>query len=255
MLCTTWILSITECFRSPKLERMANSYWFLVGLVVFFSVTLTIIHRLEKRMVWPYGELQAEPYFGDPTGYGARSVAEAVRAGFSFLGWARDAKGPNYRVNYAMLVSAERDTFAVIGVGTILKMPLQATWLHTPTMDGRSFYSTDNQTGVQIDPSRNWTNQLVPANSFLNLLQKHREWIQSVGVLARTFTQGRELAEFRALRTEHFRSMERAGLIRFTDASATHFHYTLAGAARTALTGYFLGMARRLSYGRFPRSA
>jgi hypothetical protein len=232
-----------------------NPLWFLLGMMIFFSISLTVIHRLEKRMVWPYGELEAAPYFGDPTGYGSRYIADAVRSGFTFLGWVRDVKGPTYRVNYAMLVSPERDTFAIIGVGTILKLTLQATWLHTPAMDGRSFYSADNQTAVQIDVSRNWTSQLVRATSFTELVQKHREWIQSLNVLPRGFTSGRELAEFRSLRVDHFRSMERAGLIRFTDISGTHFHFTMAGAAQTALSGYFLGMARRLSYGKFPRSA
>lgn len=234
---------------------MPNTLWFLLGMMVFFSVALTIIHRLEKRMVWPYGELETAPYFGDPSGYGARWVAEAVRSGFVFLGWARDVKGPMYQVSYAMLVSAERDTFAVIGVGNIVRIPLQATWLHTPAMNGRSFYTTDNQAGVQIDLSGNWTNQLATESSFGGLLQKHREWVKSMGVLPRVFTRDREYAEFRALRVGHFRAMERAGLIHFTDVSATHFYYTLSGAARTATWSYFLGMARRLSLGRFPRNA
>jgi hypothetical protein len=230
-------------------------YWLFLGMVAFWAVTLTIIFRLEKRMVSPYGELEAEPYFGDPTGYGARWVADAVRAGFVFLGWSRDVKGPTYRLSYAMLVSANRDTFAVIGVGNILKMPMEATWLHTPAMDGRSFNSTDKQSGVQIDFSGNWKNQLAPEPSFGQLLQKHREWIQSIGVLPRSFTRDREFAEFRALRAEHYRAMERAGLIRFTDVSATHFYYTLSGAAKTATWSYLLGMARQLSHGRVPRSA
>src|SRR5271157_1040026 len=229
---------------------MTNFAWFSLAMVVFWSVFLTVIFRLEKRMVNPYGELEAAPYFGDPTGYGARWVAEAVQAGFVMLGWARDVRGGMYRQSYALLVSAERDIFAVIGVGTLVKIPVQVTWLHTPAMDGRSFFSTDNQTGVQIDLSRNWTNQLAFERSFATLLLKHRDWLQSLAVLPRPFTPGREFAEFRALRVEHFRSMERAGLIRFTDASASHFYYTLSGAAKTAVWGYFLGMARKLSFGK-----
>jgi hypothetical protein len=94
-------------------------------------------------------QLQAQPYFADPTGYGNRWVADAVQAGFLLLGWARDLKGETHRANYAMLASPDRATFAVIGVGTIARFPFQATWLHTPTADGRSFYTTDKQSGVQ----------------------------------------------------------------------------------------------------------
>jgi len=53
----------------------------------------------------------------------------------------------------------------------------------------------------------------------------------------------------------HFRSMERAGLIRFTDASATQFYYTLPGAAKTATWSYLVGVIRGLSHGSLLRSA
>jgi hypothetical protein len=122
-------------------------------------------------------------------------------------------------------------------------------------MDGRSFNTTDKQAGVQIDLSRNWTNQLALMPSFGQLLQKHQEWLQSLTVLPRGFTPNREFTEFKTLRDEHYRSMERAGLIRFTDASATHFYYTLPGAAKTATWSYLVGVIRGLSQGAFPRSA
>jgi hypothetical protein len=143
----------------------------------------------------------------------------------------------------------------VISVGTILNLPMCGTWLHTPAMDGRSFNTTDKQAGVQIDLSRNWTNQLAVVPSFHQLLQKHNEWLQTCNVLPRSFTPGREFAEFRALRTEHFRSMERAGLIRFTDASATQFYYTFPGAAKTATWSYLVVVIRGLSHGSLLRSA
>ena len=229
--------------------------WYALGVVTFFSITLSIVFRLEKRMVWPYGELEATPYFGDPTGYGDRWVKDAVQAGFLMLGWARDIKGPTYRASYAMLVSPERDTFAVVGVGTVLNIRVQSTSLYNPTADGRTFCTTDNQTSVQIDLSGNWPSQLCPEPNFDKLLQKHREWVRDCGVLPRPFTRGREYVEFRCLREEHFRSMERVGLIRFTDPSAARFQFTLPGAAKTATWGYFVGMARKLSLGRFPRTA
>jgi len=229
-------------------------YMFL-GMVTFWSVFLTIIFRLEKRMAWPYSELQPVPTFPDPTGYGAARVADAVKNGFTLLGWARDLKGPKYRVSYAMLLAPDRNVFAIVGIGSILQIPLAATWLYTATSDGRCYCSTDHQSGVQIDLSHHWTNQLVPGATFPALLQEHRDWLTANEVVARQLTSGRELAEFRTLRQEHYRAMERAGLIGFTDASTEYFRYTLSGAARTATWSYFLGMARQLSRGRFPRNA
>jgi hypothetical protein len=226
-----------------------------LGMVAFWVVFLTIVFRLEKRTVSPYDGLETAPSFADPTGYAARWVADAVQAGFVHLGWARDARGSVYQCSYALLVSADRTTFMVISEGTIMKIPMQGTWLHTPAMDGRSFNTTDKQAGVQIDLSRNWTNQLALKPTFGQLLRKHSEWLQSLNVLPRPFTPNQEFEEFKALRTQHFRSMERAGLIRFTDASATQFYYTLPGAAKTATWSYLVGVIRGLSQGSFPRSA
>ncbi|HKV63197.1 MAG TPA: hypothetical protein VJO16_14880 [Candidatus Acidoferrum sp.] len=232
-------------------------FWlkFLLGMMAFWAIFLTIVFRLEKRTVSPYGELELTPSFADTTGYAARWVADAVQAGFVLLGWARDVRGSVYQCSYALLVSGDRTTFMVISVGTILKIPMQGTWLHTPAMDGRSYNTTDKQAGVQIDLSGNWTNQLAPVPRFSQLLQKHREWLQSLNVLPRGFTPNREFVEFKELRDQHYRSMERAGLLRFTDASATQFYYTLPGAAKTATWSYLVGLARGLSQGSFPRSA
>jgi hypothetical protein len=228
---------------------------FFFGMVAFWVVFLTVLFRLEKRTVSPYGELESTPSSGDPTGYAARWVADAVQAGFVLLGWARDTRGSTYKCSYALLVSGDRTTFMVISVGTILNIPMQGTWLHTPAMDGRSYNTTDKQAGVQIDLSRNWTNQLALVPSFGQLLQKHREWLQGLNVLSRGFTPNREFAEFKELRDQHYRSMERAGLIRFADGSATQFYYTLPGAAKTATWSYLVGVIRGLSQGSFPRSA
>jgi hypothetical protein len=235
-------------------KRMRLIYVFL-ALASFWSIFLTLVFRLEKRTSWPYSDPEPVPPFPDPLGYATRWADQAMRLGFKMLGWSRDLKGERYRVNYAMLVSPEADVFAVVGSGTVMKMPVTATWLYTPTADGRTFYTTDKQSGVQIDLSGNWVNQLAASGDFGRLLQRHREWLKSAGVMPRGFTAGRELEELKAVREQHFRSMERAGLIRFTDGTARDFFYTTSGAARTAIWGYFVGMARQLSQGRFPRTA
>ncbi len=231
-----------------------NLYMF-AGMVVFFLTFITLAYRFEKRMTWPYSDLQSQPQFEDPSGYGLRRVAEATQAGFTLLGWSHDLKGGIYRVNYALLISLDRTILAVVGAGKMGKLPLQATWLHSPTADGRSFYSTDRQSGVQIDLSGNWTSQLVPSPTFFRVWQRHKEWFQEQGVIAKPFTPGRELAEFRELRVLHFSFMERAGLIDYVDPLRTQFRFTTVGATKTAVWSYFLGLSRGVTEGRFPRSA
>jgi hypothetical protein len=225
------------------------------GMVVFFLTFITLAFRLEKRLTWPYSDLQAQPHFGDAGGYAGRWVADATQAEFTLLGWSRDLKGELYRVDYALLISPDRTILAVVGAGSLGKLPIQGTWLHTPTADGRSFYSTDKQSGVQIDLSRNWTSQLVPSANFNRLWQRHKAWIQENGVMVRPFTQRRELAEFRELRERHFRFMEQAGLIDYVDPMRTQFRFTTLGAIRTAVWSYLLGLSRGITEGRFPRNA
>jgi hypothetical protein len=231
-------------------------YW-LLGMVVFFLVTLTIIFRVEKRPVWPFSEVQAnpEPQLNDTTGYARRWVADATGAGFSLLGWAPHVNGGLLQVMYALLVSPDRSTLAIIGAGTAGKMPIQCTWLHTPTADGRSFYTTDKQSGVTIDLSRHWTNQLAMETSFPRLWQRHQSWLQEMRAVPRNFPKGGELKQLRLAREEHFRSMADSGLVQYTDGSATKFQFTLLGACKTATWSYLLGLIRAMTKGSFPRNA
>jgi hypothetical protein len=239
--------------RSVKHYRM--SIYLLIGIPVFLILFLTMVARLEKRMVWPYGSPEAQPQCADTSGYGGRWVGDALKNGFSFLGWSPDLKGPRYQVSYALLASAERDCFVIIGIGRILSMALRGTWIYTRTTDGKVFYTTDNQSCVEIDVSRRWRSQLFRASTFPKLLQRHRDLLQDCGVTAQPFTAGREAEEFRSVREERYQAMSRQGLIAFTDVSATHWRYTFRGALKLAALNYWIGLLRAVTHGRIPRSA
>jgi hypothetical protein len=45
---------------------MALMAWLWLGLVGFFAVFLTVVFRDEKRMVWPYAELENAPFLEIP---------------------------------------------------------------------------------------------------------------------------------------------------------------------------------------------
>jgi hypothetical protein len=80
----------------------------LPPLVLFLIIFLTVVARLEKRMVWAYGNPEAHRPYPDPSGYGGRWVGDALNeGGFSFLGWASDLKGPRYQVSYALFCCAD----------------------------------------------------------------------------------------------------------------------------------------------------
>ncbi|MCC6698709.1 MAG: hypothetical protein IT365_24000 [Candidatus Hydrogenedentes bacterium] len=229
--------------------------YFLLGLPVLLVGMIAVVGRLEKRMVWPYGPPQEHPPFPDASGYAIRWANEALKAGFTFLGWAPDLKGPRYQISYAFLTSPERDCFVIIGVGTIMAMPLRGTWIYTCTADGRAFYTTDNQSCIEIDVSRRWQSQLARASTFSELLQHHRSLLLDSRVSVQRFTPGREIEEFKRVREEHYRWMSRQGLIAFTDNAAARWRYTWWGSLKVAALNYSIGMLRAVTFGRIPRRA
>lgn len=229
--------------------------YIVVGIIAFLFALQVVTARLEKRMVWPYGNPEPQPQFPDSSGYSTQWIDDALKVGFCFLGWSPDLKGPRYRVCYALLVSPERDCLAIIGAGTILSMPLRGTWIYTRSTEGRVLCTTDNQACVEIDVARQWRNQLARTGMFTELLQRHHDLLRTSAVTPQPFTPGREAQEFRTLREERYQSMSRKGLIAFADGSATHWRYTLLGALKFAALNYSVGLLRAITSGRFPRSA
>lgn len=229
--------------------------YIVIGIFAFWLVLLAMIARFEKRLSWPYGEPEAQAQFPDSTGYADRWVDGALNAGFTFLGWCPHLKGGGYRVSFALLVSPERDCFVVISVGTILGIALRGTCIYTRSVEGRVFYTTDNQSCIEIDVTRRWRSQLAPTSTFVRLLQRHRNLLRDSRITPHPFTAGREAQEFKCMRTEHFDSMSRKGLIAFTDHSGTYWRYTYWGALKLTALNYSIGLLRGMTQGRIPRSA
>src|SRR3954467_1788922 len=163
-------------------------YIYIFGFLALLIVFQVGVALWEKRMTWPYSALEENPQFLDPTNYAPLQIAEAVNIGFQFLGWAKDRKGPLYRLCYAFLVSPERDSIVIIGVGTVMSMRLSGIWIHTPDINGRnSYYSTNDDKAVEIDISGQWKNHLAKLRQFPDLWNAHREWIRRKRVQARGF--------------------------------------------------------------------
>ena len=238
---------------------MHTLFIFFAAFIFYFFcivVLIAIVARLEKRMVWAYGELQPQPHFADTTGYGAAWVNEAIQNGFTFLGWAPDLKGEKYKVTYALLISPQKDCLAVIGIGYIFGIPLRGTWLHTLSSDGQhSWYSTDNQACVEIDISGWRKSQLALSKSFTDLWKKHQEWTAKKGVKQNGFKPFENLEVFRQFRENHFREMATRKLICYCNPEQTHWRYAWFGAIKLSFLNQAIGWLRAFSFGRFPKSA
>lgn len=225
----------------------------IITLIVMpgvFIVLIAVTGRLEKRLVWQYGDLGTQPPYPDVAGYGERWTNQALQCGFFLLGWAPDPRMPNYRQNYALLVSPERDCFVVVCSGKIFTLKSQSVTIHTPTQDHKVYFTTANQNGAQIDLLGHWMGQLTAVNTFQALLRNHRDLLRDKGALVQLFSEGREVEDFKKLRVERYETMARRGLILFTDGMETCWHYTLWGALRHAFLNYTIGLARAITRGR-----
>lgn len=231
-----------------------------LGFISLIFVVLCLIQIIaclwEKRLVWPYGVLQATPPHGDPTGYGRRTMEAAVAEGFIFLCWAGDTKGQNYRLSYAFLLSPDCQSILIIGMGTILGMYIEAFTINSPSHDGQeSWYSTDTQKAVEADVSRKWMSHMVPAGDFGRAWRLHQNWMEAAGFQRLTFHPGRAMEQFRLVREQRFNAMMKAGYIAYTDSSQTYWRYTLKGASKLALWNHAIALARILTLGRYPQKA
>lgn len=225
----------------------AHIYLIIFGIPVFFMVLTVITGRLEKRLVWQYGDFTQQPPYPDSAKYALRITTEALQSGFTLLGWAPDPRAPGYRINYALLTSPERDCFVTVSEGSIFKLPTNSTTIYSRMIDSGVVYTTDNQTGVQIDLI--WRSQLAPVKTFRELLERHQRLLRDKNLSAQPFTTGREAEEFKRMREERYETMARRGLIDYLDASRASWHFTLWGALRYTFLNFTIGMVRAKTNG------
>jgi len=198
------------------------------------TVGTTLIFMREKRLVWPYADPEESHSVVDPDGYGARTVRVAIESGFTFLGWAADAKGGTYKLAYSMLVSADRRTIGTVGIGTMLGIRLKGTTLRTYAEDGaRACLTMDNGACSEPDALNLWNIRVCPNAVFPMLVGAHEaEVSEKLGRSVLSFPPGEELDAFAALMLDRCDRLAAAGLIRYTDSERTRWHYTFRGAMK-----------------------
>ena len=221
-----------------------------IVMPVFFIAAITLTGRLEKRLVWQYGDLGTQPPYPDVSSYAERWTNQALQSGFILLGWAPDPRMPGYRQNYALMISPERDCFVVVCSGNIFKLISQDVTIYTPTQNGKVYYTTASQNGVQIDLLGHWMGQLTVVTSFQALLRNHRDLLRNKGVMVQPFNGGHEIEGFKRLRVERYENMARRGMITFTDGMETSWHFTLWGALKYAVLNFTIGIVRAITRGR-----
>jgi hypothetical protein len=154
-----------------------EAVWVILGVLGLLLLCLAvpfIAALCESRLLWPYGPPHQSHDVQDPRGYGQTNVREATAGGFVFLGWLDDMKGRSYKLSYAMLVSPDRETIAVVGIGTLIGIPLACTWMHTfGASKQRNCTSFDEEKGVEADVLGLTITRLCTGGRFMERWEAH----------------------------------------------------------------------------------
>jgi hypothetical protein len=236
---------------------------FLIAVILFIIFGPTLLAALfEKRMVWPYGPIGKDGIdaknmrAGDDekiNNYLIRYINDAMGKGFEYLGCFNDAKGSKYKVVYHALVSPDNYTLAIIGGGNIIGIKVWGTWLYSQSDNEHCYYTVDNQSGIDKDLSKLWHDQLVFADDFATLYEKHQKWIQANAVSLKIYPSGGELEEYRRARRYRFDYMEKLGYLRYLGNDKEYWKYTLLGAIKFSFLGIVIGTFRHIKAGKRAR--
>jgi hypothetical protein len=214
----------------------------LIGVLVFaaikafFFVLIAVTCFRERRLVMPYRPVGPDEALPE-TPYVAATNRLAASMEFAHLGTFHDAKGRIYQVRYELWTSPQLDLFAVVGGGTIARLPLEATWLYSRLADGRAVVTTDALTGVELI-----TNGLAEGGLCLNadlfeLAAFHRRIVAETGQAAVPFDPSDPIGDLVALRRGMVDLLVEDGVATYFEEGRESWHYTLRGALRRASRG------------------
>jgi hypothetical protein len=222
-------------------EAAVGSLALLLSAIFLLPV---LAYALERRLVWPYGEIgEDDPGAPAAMAYHVLVADHAKALGFAGAGAYRDLKGRLYRVRYEFWLSPERDVLAMVGAGTVARIPVAATWLFTPLADGRAVVSVDQQSGMEPAPGDPWDWGLRMLTELPELLDWHRERVAAQFTRVEPFEAAgpRALATMARLRSGRIATFARRGIARYRDAAETSWSYTATGAVRVTLRTYAKG--------------
>lgn len=205
-----------------------------VGLGVVPGFIAALLERRRVRNYEPVAEDEAAPI----SEY-ARWVEHAAgRLGYDRLGVFRDAKGKIYNVRYDFWASPGRDVIAYCGVGTMLGIPVKATWLFTPLSDGRCLMTTDHSAAMESDLSGMTEMALVANADFDELLARHRKRVDEAPLPSGAFSKADPFGGFNAFRRSRVERLIERGQARFLDDEQDAWKYTVRGALAVATNTY-----------------
>ena len=200
----------------------------IVALVVLFFVFmffLVIILALwEKRPLRPYVvPPPGEEY--EPSEKANDSNGSAKRMGFHYCGCFHHGKGGTYKIRCDFWVSPDGSTLAIIGSGSIARLPVYGIFLYTRQVAGPILYTT-NEIGEQ-DISGAMEQETWPETSFRSLFRKHEHRLTDDVI---PFSFDDPLEEYESVLRTMSNTLVDRGLAYYTDEEETMWRFSLKGA-------------------------
>jgi hypothetical protein len=216
-----------------------------LSIIAFFFVAIIAASLWEKRPVQPY-YVPAEGDEYEPSAEAEEANKEAQEAGYQHGGLCHDGKGRLYRVRYDFWIAPNQCTLAIVGSGTVARVPVNGVSLYSHAAGGRVLWTTNNK-GEQ-DISGVTEPDAWPKLSFTRLLAKHNHRLAKSR--AQPFPEGSPMAGYFAIRKRQADGLVQQGLARYLDDTNTAWRYTLKGAFKFYIFGIWIR-----PFGRALRSA
>jgi hypothetical protein len=220
---------------------MIEWLWLAIPVCVigFFFFVVVVACLWEKRPIQPY-YVPAEDDEYEPSAVAERANEDAEKIGYEYGGLCHDGKGKLYRVRYDFWIDPDDLTIAVVGSGTIAKIPVNGVWLWSRLADGRILCTT-NEIGEQ-DISGAVEQQTWPGFRLKALDEKHERRLTDD---VEPFPSDTPMAGYFDILRRKADTLVAKGYARYLDDEQTVWRYTLPGAVRFYFVGTWVRPMRR----------
>lgn len=197
------------------------------GLFAFFFVAIVLSALLEKRLIASFVRVN-EAELPESSSYEEKMSQAARELGFKPFGPYAHAKGGTYKMYCRIWVSPDRQVLAVVGWGTIARLPSNRTRLLSLLEDGRYLVTSDQFD--ECDLSGLSVQGILLKADFPALVEKQRQRIAESGLRAVPFTSADPLRDYEVHTARRAEALEERGLAYFLDPARTVWRYNVRGA-------------------------
>lgn len=193
-----------------------------VAITLFFFVVIVLASIWETQYVQPFKVPKSGEAY-EPSSTAAAANAKAKKLGYTHGGLCHSK---THRLRNDFWLSSDQLTFAVIGSGTIAKIPQEGIWLYSRLLDDRILCST-NYAGTS-DISGVQELRHYNQHNFGQLHERHQERLAEHEALV--FVEDAALEEYLDIRRASTEALVAQGYAYFRDPERTMWRFTLKGA-------------------------